>query len=390
MHFCFVSTSRGSYFMTELLRAISAATVSSGHTAEIVYDEYPRGDGERTYVVIPHEFHAWGNPRGFPRPEQRARTIALCTENPGTEWFEATYQLVEEFGVAASINRSSATELQRRGILCAHLQLGYTPLWDTWSRKESSERPLDALYLGAADPRRDPLLAGIGSRLWARECQFLVPPLEPRSGPRPDFLKGTDKYHRLRSAKILLNLHRTTSAAFEWMRFLEAICNGCVVVSEPCLDNEPLLADEHFVEVEVGSMAGVVERLLDDPERLRELSAQAYDFVRSELPMTAAGERLGELAAELPRRPPRTGSQFYASAQPPQTPALESPEAFDEVSEALATATETSRRAPGASRGASTGHVRGTLFRKLAKRVLRGRANGVEVVAQTPSYRDSR
>jgi Glycosyl transferase family 2/Glycosyl transferases group 1 len=303
MHFCFVSTRRGSYFMTELLMAISAAAMAAGHTTELAFDEFPPFRDDCVYVVIPHEFHAWGDPGGFPDARQRAQTIALCTENPGTEWFEATYELLPELAAAVSINRSSAEELQRRGIRCEHLQLGYSPLWDSWDRDRSLERPIDVLYLGAADPRRDPLLAGLGRELCSHECQFLVPPLELRTGPRPDFLKGSAKYNRLRSAKILVNLHRTTSSALEWMRFLEAICNGCVVVSEPCLDNEPLLPGDHFVSASVDHIAGAVDHFLDDPEKLRRLRQRAYDFVRDELPMASAADGLAELASELPRQP---------------------------------------------------------------------------------------
>jgi hypothetical protein len=301
MRFCFVSTRRGSPFMTELLAAISAATAAAGHTTEFVFDEFPPLRDECVYVVIPHEFRAWGDPGGFPDARQCERTIALCTENPGTEWFEQTCQLVPQFAAAVSINRSSATELQRRGIRCEHLQLGYSPLWDSWKRDESVERPIDVLYLGAADPRRDPLLAGFGRDLSARMCQFLIPPLEPRTRPRPDFLKGADKYHRLRSAKILLNLHRTTSSALEWMRFLEAICNGCVVVSEPCLDGDPLVPGEHFVAVSVEGIGPAIDHLLDQPDQLQLMRERAYDFVREELPMGSAAQRLAELATELPR-----------------------------------------------------------------------------------------
>jgi hypothetical protein len=318
MHFCFVSTHRGSHFMTELLVAVSTATAEAGHTVELAFDDFPPLHDECVYVVVPHEFHAWGNPQGFPDERQRARTIALCTENPGTEWFEQTYRLVAEFAAAVSINRSSAAELRRRGIPCEHLQLGYSPLWDSWRRDETTYRPIDVLYLGAADPRRDPILAGLGGELWARECQLLIPPLEPRTGPRPDFLKEADKYDRLRSAKTLLNLHRTTSAALEWMRFLEAICNGCVVVSEPCLDSEPLVAGEHFVDASADTIAGALDRLLDDPDRLQRTRERAYDFVHEELPMRRAGEQLAELAAELPRRPPRTErSGAEAMPRPP-------------------------------------------------------------------------
>jgi hypothetical protein len=335
MHLFFVSTRRGSYFMTELLAAISGAVAAAGHTTELVFDRFPPLRGESAYVAIPHEFHAWGDPGGFPDRRQRARTIALCTENPGTEWFEATYRLLPQFAAAASINRSSAAELGRRGIRCEHIQLGYVPLWDTWQRDESEnvQRPIDVLYMGAADPRRDPLLAGIGGELWARECQFLVPPLEPRTAPRPDFLTGTDKYARLRSAKILLNLHRTTSSALEWMRFLEAICNGCVVVSEPCLDNDPLLPGEHFLSVRAEDIACVIDRLLDDPRGIRRLRQDSYDFVRQDLPMAPAAQRLAELAHELPRLPraprksPYLPDRHALALHRPSSP----PEAFSQV-----------------------------------------------------------
>jgi hypothetical protein len=305
MNFCFVTTRRGSPFMTELLSAVKAATESAGHTAELVFDSFPQRDAEAAYVVIPHEFHAWGDPSGFPDRSQRARTIALCTENPGTEWFEATSRLVPQFGAAVSINRSSADELRRRGIHCEHLQLGYVPSWDTWHRDDTARREIDVLYLGAADPRRDPLLAGLGKDLAKRECQLLVPPLEPRTGPRPDFVTGAEKYHRLRSARILLNLHRTTSAALEWMRFIEAICNGCVVVSEPCLDGDPLIAGEHFVEASADRIGGVIDRLLDEPDLLRMMRERAYDFVHDALPMQPAARGLAELAAALPGRAPQ-------------------------------------------------------------------------------------
>lgn len=308
--------------MTELLCAISGATSGAGHSVELAFDSFPPLREEGVYVVVPHEFQAWGDADGRPDARQRERTIALCTENPGTQWFEHTYQLVPQFAAAVSINRSSAAELQRRGIRCEHLQLGYTPLWDTWHREADPERQIDVLYFGAADPRRDPLLGELGGQLWAHRCQFLVPPLEPRTRPRPDFLKETDKYHRLRSAEILLNLHRTTSSALEWMRFLEAICNGCVVVSEPCLDSDPLVPGEHFVMEAVDQIAAGVNHLLAEPEQLRLMRERAYDFVRERLPMEPAAERLAELAAELPRQPPgrRASPSPALAAQHPTPP----------------------------------------------------------------------
>ncbi len=373
MRFCFVSTSRGSHFMTELLGSLAAAVEATGHAAELALDEFPPLSEGLVYVVVPHEFDAWGSRSGLPGAAQRARTIALCTENPGTLWFEETYRLVAEFGAAVSINRSSAAELCRRGIRCEHVQLGYFAGWDRWRRDAAVARPIDVLYLGASDERRDPLLAGIGASLWARECQFLVPPLEPRTAPRPDFLVDAQKYERLANAKVLLNLHRTTSAAFEWMRFLEAICNGCVVVSEPSLDAAPLRAGEHFVEADAEHVGDAVEALLDDPARLRALSVGAYDFVRERLPMTPAGERLVELAGELPRVLPTR-----IDVAPP---AALSPPAPDVLGGSLDAPRQ--RATTGAAhRSRSTG----ALWRSLRAPLARRRAHDGETLAETASY----
>ncbi len=382
MQFCFVSTSRGSYFMTELLAALAAAIEAAGHSAELVFDEFPPLAEDRVYVVVPHEFDAWGVRSGFPDAAQRARTIALCTENPGTEWFEATYRLAAGFGAAVSINRSSAAELQRRGVRCEHLQLGYVPRWDTWRDDESAERPIDVLYLGAADPRRDPLLAGIGTTMWGRDCQFLVPPLEPRIAPRADFLTGHDKYSRLARSKVLLNLHRTTSAALEWMRFLEAICNGCVVVSEPSLDEHPLIAGEHFVRAPVEQIADAIEDLLEHPERQRGLREQAYRFVREELPIEPAGRRLVELAGELPRRTtPSSSAQSAQAVAPPIDFAGERSPSRIDLSAVIA-----APAAPSASGYDAPGRAGEPLRHAIGRRLgLLGRRRGNAII-ETPSY----
>lgn len=68
----------------------------------------------------------------------------------------------------------------------------------------------------------------------------------------------------------------------------------------PSLDSEPLIPGEHFLVADVDEIATAVDELLDDPARLLELRHRAYDFVRRELSMRPAAERLAELAAELP------------------------------------------------------------------------------------------
>ena len=127
----------------------------------------------------------------------------------------------------------------------------------------------------------------------------------PKTAAAPDFLVEETKRAQLRKAKVLLNVHRDDSPYFEWCRALEAICNGCVVVSEHTSDCRPLIPGVHFISAGHASLGLLARGLAADPERLSELRLAAYDFVRGEMPMRDAATRLLEIATGLgPGRPP--------------------------------------------------------------------------------------
>jgi hypothetical protein len=302
MQFCFISIRGSNYFMTELLSMLAASVAAAGHGVDFAFDEFPPLVDDGVYVVIPHEFHAQADPQLFPTRAQCRRTLALCTENPGTPWFEVTRQLAPHFGATVAINRGSVAELRRQGIAAEHLQLGYSPFWDSWHREPDVPRPIDLLYLGATDPRRDALVAGYGRYLYGRRCQFLIPALEARGAPSADCLTGLEKHHRLRASRLLLNLHRAHSHSLEWVRYLEAACNGCAVISEPCMDHHPLVPGEHFIAARAESLPLVAGHLLDDPERASRVALAAYDFVREQLPMGPTAERIAALSGQLLRQ----------------------------------------------------------------------------------------
>ncbi|HET9101800.1 MAG TPA: glycosyltransferase [Solirubrobacteraceae bacterium] len=382
MRFCFVTVREHNHFMTELLSMISAATAAAGHDVELAFDAFPALDDDGVYLAIPHELHGHLDAGWWPTADQCARTVALCTENPGTEWFEATCHLLPHFGAAVAFNRASVDELRRRGIPCEHLQLGYSPLWDHWGRDEQATRPLEVLYLGAQDARRDPILASYGRHLWSRQCQFLVPALESRGAPGPDYLTGAQKYERLRAAQLVLNLHRAESASLEWVRFLESACNGCVMVSEPCADHQPLRPGEHFIAASAESLPLVADRLLDDPDRLQRVRLSAYDYVRDELPMAPGVERLAMLAettlSSALAKPPASTSAPASSPLPPRPVAAPAPtpaltQDLGVAVRALAIETQELRRA----------------VADVAHRVRTGKAPELEIRASTPAYAEA-
>jgi Glycosyl transferase family 2/Glycosyl transferases group 1 len=294
----FVASPRGNYHMTELLAGVCAAAQDAGYDAQLESSVFPPPDERTAYVVIPHEHCVCEPPSASPSLEQRRRTIALCVENPPSPWFEKVCELAPQFGRMLAINRSSVAELRRREIDAEHLQLGYTNHWDSW-RGQEGPRPIDVTYLGAEEPRRDALVAGYGRWLWHRRTAMLVPRVTPKPRARPDYLVDDAKYNHLRRSKILVNLHREGTSSFEWVRALQAIANGCVVVSEPSDDHAPLVAGAHFIVAAPDSVPHVVEGLLREPERLEPIRAAAYQMVQGELNMACTVEQLVAAADEL-------------------------------------------------------------------------------------------
>ena len=102
-------------------------------------------------------------------------------------------------------------------------------------------------------------------------------------------------------------MHRTALPYLEWHRVIGAILNGCVVVTEHVLGNEPLVPGEHYVSANYEVLPAVVEGLLADPERMERIRLAAYRRLREAVPVsrtTAGLEKAIERAAANPL-PPR-------------------------------------------------------------------------------------
>ncbi|MDQ3672664.1 MAG: glycosyltransferase [Actinomycetota bacterium] len=308
---CFVGARRGNAFMNELLAAIAHEVEAAGMPTELAFDALPE-DGARVYVLVPHEYYECVREEHHPTRAQLGRTIAFCTEQPGTHWFDLTRAYAASAGAAVDIYPDAVRELGRRGLRAEHFRLGYSGFWDRWERDERRERPIDVLHLGTVNERRLRALAGYAGTLWPHRTRLLVPPEKPKTGARADFLVDDAKWECLRSAKILLNLHRQDSAYFEWVRVLEGIANGCVLVSEHSPDCRPLVPGEHFVSGTLENLALLADQLLWDDGQLAAMRLAAYDHVRTELPMRPAAERLIAIAERLARSPRSRGKRVRA------------------------------------------------------------------------------
>ncbi|WIV59463.1 glycosyltransferase family protein [Amycolatopsis nalaikhensis] len=294
----------GSAFMEELFEVVADAVRSAGGRAETHVGPLPEDDDDTVFVVVPHEYLVVLPENQRPRPDQLRRTIAFCVEHPGTRTFDTSASLLPRFGGAVDINADSTEELVRRGHDVRRFQLGYTPLWDRWGGDPDSPRAIDVTYLGTAEHRRSALLARAARDLDGLEVRLLTPPHEPMVKPRPDFLMGRAKHEHLARSRVLLNLHREASKALEWVRVLEAACNGCVVVTEPSRDLAPFTAGQHLVVARETVVGAATAALLRDGELERSIRTETYRFVREELDMGPSARALLELAADLAERHP--------------------------------------------------------------------------------------
>jgi hypothetical protein len=301
----FVSAPGASAFMEEILSAVASAVraVAGRLGVEVVSHHGYLSDvaDDRTIsVVVPHEYFAVAPAED---PAVYLRTISFGVEHPGTNTFDVSAQHAARLGERFEIGQESVGALSRRGLTAEHFPLGYVSDWDHWQGRDVP-RAVDVTYLGTADERRLAILAANASDLAAVRTELLLPPHEPMTADRPDFVTSRDKWGLLSRSKILLNLHREGKTAFEWVRGLEAMANGCLVVTEPSTDLGPLEPGVHLLVAEPPQLGAVIRSALAQPDLIASLAQNAYDLVRTQLSMHSQAERLVASAKRLHRQHP--------------------------------------------------------------------------------------
>jgi hypothetical protein len=298
----FVSA-HGNVFMREIAEHLAEALVATGREAMVVTDELPRpvDDPLDNLVVAPHEFFGL-----FEAPSVDVETAAACavgvnTEQSRTPFFELAMRFARRGPLVFDINPFSLARIRRLGLPAVHLPLGYVPSMDHWRRERgTSARTVDIAMLAGRTPRREAFLGGAASVLWEWRTDLrMFSWHRPVLGDAPTFLAGSAKYDALAHTRILLNVHRSGDPYFEWARVIEAIANGCVVVTEPSTGTAPLVAGEHFVEAPLEYLAEqAVALAFDEPRRAR-MAAAAYELLTSQLDQTALLDAAFEQATTL-------------------------------------------------------------------------------------------
>ena len=152
----------------------------------------------------------------------------------------------------------------------------------------------------------------------------------------PGLVFGPDKYELLSRSRILLNIHRddTRPGYFEWARMVEAMANGCCIVTEPVAEHAPFVDGEHLIVTD--DLEGELVRLLDDPAECRRLGESARRAVLGEASLAGSLRTLlAELDASEPvpaarRRPPRYRRRMIVAQQHPVLPVFRATQEYRE------------------------------------------------------------
>jgi hypothetical protein len=285
----------GNAFMTDIASWLAEAARLAGREARVEQSALPSDPDAINLVVAPHELFTLSDAPDHELRRAIGLSVPVCTEQPGTPWFNLTAELVARAPAVLDINRHGVDGLLARGIPARHLRLGGVP--SMACGRPHDDRDVEVLFLGGSTPRRGAVIAGLAPVLWDRRTDLrLFRFSRPVDGEVPGVVFGRDKYELLGRSRILLNVHRDDARPgyFEWARMVEAMANGCAVVTEPSAGFEPLVAGEHFVATD--DLAGAVRDLLADADRCAALGASARAAVLDEHPLAGT---LGPLLAEL-------------------------------------------------------------------------------------------
>lgn len=276
----------GNVFMAEIASMLADSIEATGREVERCTDKLPKAEpAVINLVVAPHEFFMLHEK--VPESDLvRAASQSICVgvEQPGTPWFEEGVRYASYGPMVLDINKRGVRELRRRGLEAHHLQLGYHQGWDAWDGRADKERPVDALFLGAKTERRSKFLAQSAQILSEWNCDIrLFEPARPVQTGSGHFVSGRDKHQFLADSRVLLNVHQGNRDYFEWVRVIEAISNGCLVVTESSGGYAPLVPTADFVHGPGGSLIGRLDAFLRDEELRTETAQRAYDFIRKYL-----------------------------------------------------------------------------------------------------------
>lgn len=294
------------HFFIELAEVMVDELTAQGVTARIAFDEFPKPAQGRVCILMPpHEYVRLSQYE--PSAGMLARCIGISAEQPSSHFFNDNSHLASQFGSIFDINRRAIRCYERAGIVAHHLPLGHTRRWD---RFDSGERDVDILFMGRYTPRRARALAGYADLFERYRCHVQFSDnSRPATAGDPEFLTDEKKRRLLSRSKVLLSIHGEDEPYFEWLRMVEGICGGCMIVSEHSTDTEPLVPGTHMVTSTLDRIGLLCTWAVDDTESRERIRRAGYDLLRKTQPLATAASRLAQEAIRLDTLPTLSDSR---------------------------------------------------------------------------------
>jgi hypothetical protein len=157
-----------------------------------------------------------------------------------------------------------------QGYECWHIPYGYHP---KFGRLLGLERDVDVLFLGETRPRRRRRLLDY---LRKQGIEVTV-----RGSWHDPALWGEGRTQFLNRTKIIVHLQRYPGRLAA-KRFILAMANGVMVISEPVYQPETFVNGEHYVEARIEQMTDVIRYYLEHPAERERIVAAAHRHVTEE------------------------------------------------------------------------------------------------------------
>jgi hypothetical protein len=186
--------------------------------------------------------------------------------------------------VLAVATRAYQAYLEQEGVASELVPLGYHP---SYGRLLGRERDIGVIFLGDFRlPRRRRIL-----RRLEHEGVEIVK-LGDYSNAE---LWGEGRVELMNRVQIALNIPRLEGHLPD-VRFVVAMANGALLVSEPLYLPEPYRPGVHYVEAPAEQLAETIHAYLADDDARQRIADAAHGFVTEELTLERSFSRLLELA----------------------------------------------------------------------------------------------
>jgi hypothetical protein len=315
---------RGNIFMTEIAALLAAGLGDLGYDVVFPAPGLPEArPGRVNLVVAPHEFFPFLQGYGEADLLRAAEaSVTVGVEQPGTHWFEQGLHYASVSRAIYDISPMAVRVLHERGYEADVLRLGYHRSWDQWGGDPTRRRPTDLLFLGSVSPRRERILGAISPLLWdcAADLRLFEFP-RPMTEPRANFVPSKEKWDLLASSRVMLNIHRGDAAYFERVRNLEAVVNGCLVVTEESTEYGGLEPGRHLVAVPEEFLGASAASMVVDETLRADMALEAYEFARTSMPLTSLLEPICARLDTLPQPSSASVAPWpYVPPAPPPDP----------------------------------------------------------------------